>query len=260
MIHITADEVTLALRALFRTDEPQAPRCFTVLDGTEPTGKILCDDPVNPTWAVVQEPTDNSLYLGGDIDASIVAEIFGTLRQEGEVLVGLWLDDPRLKLLPPNADYDGRTLEFYDRPIGKGLDPYLHPLPEGCKVYRLDRDLIMRTEWGPKDVQAAGGLEVWEQTRFGYCVMRDDEVLAEATVGPPALGLYEPGVFTQEAHRGKGYATITAAHLIQEIESLGGQTYWNCAKQNVASAAVARKLGYGIEKEYRCMAWDKLSY
>jgi RimJ/RimL family protein N-acetyltransferase len=254
---ISIDQVTPALRNLFRTDEPQACRCFTVLDGVAHAGRIFCDAPANPTWSVVVEPCDNSLYFGGNVNAAIVTELFDTLRQEGDVLVGLWLDDPRHSLLPPNPDYDGRTLEFYDRPIGKGLDQFLHPLPEGCQIHRLNRDLIMRTEWGPNDVAAWGGVDAWEKNCFGYCLMRGDEMLSEATVGPPAIGLYEPGVFTQEAHRGKGYATIAAAHLIQEVESRGYQSYWNCAKQNVASAAIARKLGYRVKKEYRCMMWNQ---
>jgi RimJ/RimL family protein N-acetyltransferase len=258
MIHITSDQVTPALRALFHTDEPQAPRCFSVLDGVNRAGKIICNDPNHPTWAVVREPTDHMLYFGGNINASVVAEVFDALRQEGQVLVGLWLDDPRQRLLPPNPDYDGRTLQFYNRPIGEGLDKYLQPLLEGYRVHRLNRELIMRTEWGPKDVVATGGIDAWEQTCFGYCVMHGDEMLSEATVGPPAIGLYEPGIFTQEAHRGKGYATIAVAHLIQEIEASGFRTYWDCAKQNLASAGVARKLGYRIQKEYRCMVWDKM--
>jgi RimJ/RimL family protein N-acetyltransferase len=36
---------------------------------------------------------------------------------------------------------------------------------------------------------------------------------------------------------------------------MGQQTWWNCAKQNVASAALARKLGYRTEREYRVLAW-----
>ena len=259
MIHITSDKVTLALRTLFRTDEPQARRCFAVLDGVDQAGRILCDDPTNPIWAVVQEGCDGTIYLGGRISASILAGVFDVLRREGDVLVGLWLDDPRRNLLPANPDYDGRTLEFYERPMGRGLDQYLDQLPDGYDIRRLDRDLVMRTELGSNEVRAAGSIEAWEQTYLGYCLMHGDEILSEATVGPPALGMYEPGIFTQEAHRNKGYATITVAYLIQEIESLGGQTYWNCAKQNVASAAVARKLGYRTEKEYRCMMWSKLS-
>ncbi len=259
MIQINPNDVTPALRSLFRTDEPQARRCFAVLDGITHAGKIITDDPANPTWGVVWEAGDGTTHLGGRLDSAMLAEVFVNLRKENDVLVGLWLDDPRQALLPPDPYYDGRTLEFYDRPIGSGLDKYLHKIPEGCEIRRLDRSLIMRTEWGPADVEFAGGIDAWEKTCFGYCLMRDNEILSEATVGLPAIGLREPGVFTQEEHRGKGYATITVAHLIKEIETLGDQTYWNCAKQNVASAAVARKLGYRIEKEYRCMAWHKLT-
>jgi RimJ/RimL family protein N-acetyltransferase len=259
MIEITSDQVTPALRALFRKDEPQAQRCFSVLDGVDIGGKILCNDPIHPTWAVVQESCDHMLHFGGSVDAQIIAAVFETLRQEGGVLVGMWLDDPRQSLLPPNPDYDGRTLQFYDRPIGEGLEQYMHPLPEGTQVHRLDRDLIMRTQWGPNDVAMRGGLDAWEKTCIGYCLMIGDEVVSEATDGPPAIGLHEPGVITHPDYRGKGYGTIVVAYLIQEIESSGGRTLWDCAKQNVASAAIARKMGYRIEKEYRCMAWEQLN-
>jgi hypothetical protein len=257
MIQIASDNVTLPLRSLFRTDEPQARRCYAVLDGIDHTGKIFTNDPVNPTWGVVWEARDGATYLGGRLDPATLARVFADLRQEGTVLVLLPSGDPRLNLLPPDPDYEGFTLDFYDRPVGKGLDKYLRQVPKECGIRRLDRDLIMRTEWGPGDVQLAGGIDVWEKTSLGYCLMCGDEILSEATVGPPAIGLREPGVFTQEEHRGKGYATITTARLIQEIEAMGDQTYWNCAKQNVASAAVARKLGYRIEKENRCIAWHK---
>ena len=258
MIRITSDKVTQAIRSLFRTDEMQAARCFAVLDGAISTGKIIVDNPVDPEWAIVQEAVDHCLYLGGSIDALSFAEVFAALRQEGNVLVGMLPSDPRIRYLPPDPARDSLTLEFYDRPVGKGLDAYLQ-VPADCTIKRLDRDLVMRTEWGPNDVEFHGGIETWEKSCFGYCLMHGDEILSEATVGPPGLGLYEPGVFTQQDHRGKGYATMVVARLIQEIEAMGGRTYWNCAKQNVASGAIARKLGYRIEKEYRCMVWSKTS-
>jgi RimJ/RimL family protein N-acetyltransferase len=257
LIRITPEKVTPEIRSLFRRDEPQARRCFAVLDGAAPTGKIIVDNPGHPEWAFVQEVVDNTVYLGGKIEARTFAEVFATLRQEGAVLIGIWLDDPRMRLLPDDPYYDGRTLEFYDRTTGEGLEVYQQQIPTDCVIKRIDRNLILRTEWGPEDVKLVGGLDNWEKTCFGYCLMRGDEILSEATVGSPALGLYEPGVFTQEAHRGKGYGTMTAARLIQEIEKLGGRTYWNCAQQNIASAAIARKLGYRTKKEYRCMAWQK---
>ncbi len=259
MIRITSTNVTPALRSLFRIDEPQARRCFAVLDGVGPPGIIVTNNSVNPTWGAVWEPYDGTTFLGGQLDAATLAEVFATLRQKNDVLIGLWLDDPLQNLLPPGAYYDGRTLEFYDRPLGSGLEKHLDKIPEGCEIRRLDRDLIMRTAWGPGDVELAGGIDAWEKTTTGFCLVRGEEILSESTAGPPTLGLREPGVFTQEAHRGKGYATITVARLIMEIESFGDKTYWNCAKQNVASAAVARKLEYRVEKEYRCIAWKKAS-
>jgi hypothetical protein len=256
MLQMIPEQVTSAFKSLFRVDEPQACRCFVVLEGRG-NGKIITDDAVNPAWGVVWEANDGGIYLGGALDAAILAQVIAYLRQEGEVLVGLWKDDWRFALLPPAPDYDGFTLEFYDRPIGQGLETYLHQVPTGCEIRRLDGDLIMRSEWGPADVRKAGGIEAWLATSMGYCLLRGDQILCEATVGPGAIGLREPGVFTQATERGKGYATLTCAHLIRAIEAMGEQTYWNCAKQNVASAAVARKLGYRIEKEYRLVAWDK---
>jgi GNAT superfamily N-acetyltransferase len=259
MKRITHDKVTLAIRSLFRTDEMVASRCFTVLDGTVNNGTIIVDNLVDPNWAIVKEPMDNALFLGGNLDGAIIAEVFAVLRKEGDVLIGMLPNDPRLGYLPANPDYDGLTLEFYDRPIGRGLDAYLHRVPADYLIKRLDRDLVMRTEWGPNDVKLAGGIKNWEKTCFGYCLMYGNEILSEATVGPSAQGLYEPGVFTKKEQRGKGYATMVVARLIQEIEIIGGQTYWNCAKQNIASGAVARKLGYRVEKEFRCLAWNKIN-
>lgn len=260
MLQITPHEVTPEIRALFSTNEPQARRCFAVLDGSAPIGKIIVDKLIDSQWAIVQEIVDNSVYLGGKITRSTFAKVFAALQQEGDVLIGMWDDDPRMILLPADRYYDGRTLEFYDRPLGHGLDLFMQHIPADCILKRIDRDLIMRTTWGPGDVQLLGGLDNWDKACIGYCLMQGVEILSEASVGPPALGLYEPGVYTQEAHRGKGYGTMVSARLIQELEKTGGKTYWNCAKQNLASAAIARKLGYRIEKEYRCMAWRKSSF
>jgi RimJ/RimL family protein N-acetyltransferase len=238
----------------------QATRCFTVLEGSIPGGKILVDNPLDPHWALVQEAIDHDLFLGGNVDAAAFANAFAALRQEGDVLIGMPPEDPRLAFLPPDPYYDGWVLEFYDRPTGQGLEPYLSQIPADCVIRRLDRDLILRTEWGPNDVAIHGGLDAWEKTCFGYVLMRGEEILSEATVGPSALDCYEPGVFTQEKQRGKGYGTLVTARLIQEIETMGRRTYWNCAKQNLASAAIARKLGYRMEKEFRCMAWRKTDH
>ena len=111
MLRITPDQVTPAVRSLFRTDEMQAARCFVTLEGTTGKGKIIVDDIVTPKWAIVQEAVDNDVFLGGEIDAASFAEVFRCPAPEGDVLVGLRADDPRLGYFPPHPAYNGLVLE-----------------------------------------------------------------------------------------------------------------------------------------------------
>ena len=138
------------------------------------------------------------------------------------------------------------------------LQEIISKTPTGLDLRRVDREIVLKTQWGPADVEAAGGLDAWEQQYLGYCIVKEGEVLSEAFAGPPARGIYEPGVFLTlyNHHRGKGYGAIVSALLIQEIESRGGVTYWNRAKQNKPSTAIARKFGYRIVFEYRVLGWE----
>ena len=102
-----------------------------------------------------------------------------------------------------------------------------------------------------------GSVEQALEWGYGLCLLREGELLCETFAGPAANGIIEMGVETMPHHQKHGYAHITCAHLIQRMEAQGYQTYWNCAKQNLPSAALARKLGYRTEREYRLLAWFK---
>jgi RimJ/RimL family protein N-acetyltransferase len=91
---------------------------------------------------------------------------------------------------------------------------------------------------------------------FGFCLVKEQELLSEAFAGDAALGLIEIGTITGEPYRRRGYATVCCAQLIRECEARGYRTYWNCAKDNLASAGLARRMGYQTEKEFRFVVWD----
>jgi GNAT superfamily N-acetyltransferase len=256
MIEIAPDHITPQLRALFDPRLPAGFRCFAVIAG-DVAGRILTDDPIRPTWGVVQERAFGTVYPGGALTAATWGRLIARLRADGDVLLGLWPDDERIQLLPAARDYDGFTLDFTNRPIGAGLDGYLQQLPDGCNMCNLERQLFERSEdhafyrtlYGSAEQALEKGL-----ARFLIC---GGEIRAEAFAYFAALGTIEIAISTKEQYRGRGYATITCAHLIQACEAHGYQTYWNCAKQNQASAALARKLGYRTEQEYRLLAWFK---
>jgi RimJ/RimL family protein N-acetyltransferase len=256
MIQISPQHVTPALRALFDPDMPTMPRAFSVLEG-HIVGQIITDDPDRPTWGAVRETTFGTLYLGGACDAPLLRYLIDHLRQEGDVIVGRWPGDALLALLPPQPDYDGWTLYFTNRPHHAGLERYLHQLPPGYELRRMDRALFDRLLDRDAYLASFGSVELVLAKALGFLLMRGDEILCEAATGPVALGRIEVGVTTREGHRGRGYATLTCARLIQACEEQGYDTWWDCAEQNVASAALARKLGYRTERRYRVLAWSK---
>ena len=254
MIQVSREQITPELKTLFKAEDPASLRCFAVLDGNA-DGLVWADSLARPTWGIVQEAGFRSIYLGGIHAAQTLALFVAELGQKGEVLIGLPHGDRRFEMLPPDPDYIGSTLEFTDRPVGQGLDAWLRQLPKDCQLHRVDRELFERCLERDLLVSIFGDVETALKNGFGLCLMRDGQILSEAHAGPAALGMIEIGVMTHERHRYRGYATLTCAHLVHACEELGFQTYWNCAKQNQASVAIARKLGYRTMKEYELRAW-----
>jgi len=252
LTQLTPVQVTPGLRALFDPADPASLRCYAVLDG-HAAGRIFTDFPARPTWGVVQEAAFGSLYLGGEVNQTALYRLIANLRQEGEVLIGLWADDPCWTLLPSMPDYSGYTLEFSQR---EG-DQSLPALPSGCELRRLDQSLIKEILGRNLLIHMYGSTQAALNWGYGLCLTRDGEILCEAFAGPAANGFIEIGVETHPPHMKKGYAVLTCAHLIREMDQRGYKTYWNCAKHNQASIALAHRLGYWNEKEYHLLAWFK---
>lgn len=255
MKRISPDQVSGRLRLFFSVNMPISLRCFAILNG-DAVGRILVDDPVEPGYAIVQEMGDGAIYIGGMLTPPIVSEAIDTLRRDRDVIVGLWPDDPRLELLPPSPDYDGVAIDFTNRPVGEGLG-HLLPVPEGCRLQAIDQHLFQRLAHPEWYVSVFGSAEMALDKGLGYCLMRHNTILCEAFAGPSANGMIEIGVGTPERYRRRGYATVTCAHLIRACEERGYRTFWNTAAQNVASKALARKLGYRVEQAFRVVAWSR---
>jgi hypothetical protein len=249
-LQITPGQVTPALRSLFDPSFPASLRGFAVLDG-QAAGRIFTDDPGHPGWGLVQEAAFGSLYLAGEIPPAMLHSLMSQLRNEGDVLVGIWQDDPRWSLLPPPADYSGYTLDFTQRVSGQPVPA----VPVRCELRRLDRSLFKQILGRNMLIRLYGSIELALQWGFGLCLLRDGEILCETFAGPSADGIIEIGVETHPHHMQQGFATLTCQHLIHQVEQQGYRTYWNCAKANLASTALAHKLGFFNEKEYHLQAW-----
>ena len=253
IIDVPARQVSPSLRALFDVGQPVAIRCFAVLDGSI-RGQIWTNDLAQPTWGAVQEVAFGTLFLGGRPNASLVHELVEELRQEQDVALALWRDHPYNQLLSPVPDFDGWELEFTDRPPGADPVPYLS-VPESCELRPIDSTWLERCRYRDYYTAYFGSAERTLEKGFGFCLVKEQELLSEAFAADAALGMIEIGTITSESYRGRGYAAVTCALLIRECEARGYRTYWNCSKDNQASAGLARRLGYQTEKEFRYVVW-----
>jgi len=256
LIEIAPNQVTSELRTLFQPLEPAGLRCTAVLEGIRP-GRIFTDSIQIPTWVVVWDRVFNALYPAGENNISALSELIQRFRQERMVFLGLWLDDSLWTAIHPGCDQESRVLDFYDRVQDDRLQKFIDQVPSGTKLRPVDRNLIERSV--NRDLHLSGytSPEKALEDIVGFFLMEDDEILCEALASPAVMGTREIGIDTLEPYRQRGYATITCAKLVQSCEQQGFQTYWNCNKFNAASVALARKLGYQAEREYRLLIWEK---
>ena len=54
----------------------------------------------------------------------------------------------------------------------------------------------------------------------------------------------EVGVYTEEAFRGRGFATAAASLVVQQVQETGRIPVWSAGEHNVPSLSVAQKLGF----------------
>ncbi|NLE43265.1 MAG: GNAT family N-acetyltransferase [Chloroflexi bacterium] len=93
------------------------------------------------------------------------------------------------------------------------------------------------------------------------CAVVDGRVAATALSSAHSQRYADVGVYTAEAHRGRGYATTAASLVARRLQERGLTPVWGAGSHNIASLRVAGKLGfrevgrrtYVIADEYREM-------
>jgi RimJ/RimL family protein N-acetyltransferase len=253
MVRIHPNQVTPVLRSHFRPTDPTIIRAFAVMAGGN-AGKILTDDPVHPAWGLVWEADDGTLYCGGRYNREILAEAVAMLRRDGTVALGFRDGDPSIDLFPPDPDAGAPCFEF-DRPIGcTDLTPYLN-LPAGFELRRMDLELLQRSPNHEDKLKRFGDFQRYLETGIAVCILHGAEVVSEAYADIEVEGKREIGIITRSDHRKQGLATIACAHLIRLCEQAGCATYWDCARFNAGSVALAHKLGFQNQRAYKLLAW-----
>ena len=246
------------LPLLFDPAVPNQSVLWAVLKGRH-CGLALVNDLRHPTQCVLR--TDAVItFFSRHITQEFLDQAIDHFRQTEPV----WLVWPAIispHLRAPGGAQVAPRLEFYDiDPRSERLASLRKSLPNGFEIRPIDQKLIERCEWQEAMEFYCGSIENFLANGLGLCMLNGDEIMVEAYVSSFGDMTAEMGAITRESYRGRGYAPIACAYLIEACHQRGFQAYWSCDAGNPASMRVARKLGFRQEGAYQILEYRSLSF
>jgi GNAT superfamily N-acetyltransferase len=245
-----------ALPALFDPFVPDNPALWAVFKGRH-AGRALVDDLHSPTQCLLR--TDALLtYASRQITLPFLAQALASFIETSDIWL-IWASTNTALPAQPQPACVIPRLEFYDcDPGSERLAGLRQSLPEGCEMRPVDRQLLERCEWRADMEFFCGSLENFLLNDAGLCMLRGDEILVEAYVSSFGETQAEIGAVTREPYRGRGYAPVACAYLIQLCAQRGYAAYWSCDADNQASIRVAQKLGFRQTGAYQVVEYRAL--
>jgi RimJ/RimL family protein N-acetyltransferase len=246
-----------ALPLLFDSAVPDNPVLWAVLKGRH-AGRAWVDDLHNPSQCVLR--TDATLtFTSRQIDQAFLEAALAQARRLGAVWL-VWSPATSPKLRAPEADDTTKRFEFFDcDPRSRELADLRGRILDGFEIRPIDRALLERCAWREDMEFFCGSLDNFLVNGIGLCMMHGAEIIVEAYASSLGEMQAEIGAITRAAYRGRGYAPIACAYLIQVCDRRGYQPYWSCDVDNPASIRVAQKLGFRQQKAYQILEYSALT-
>jgi len=230
---------------------PNNPALWAVFLGHH-TGLAIVDDLQHPQQCLLR--TEALLtYASRGISRDFLVKGLEHLRQRGSIWLVRSPGDP---LAPAGFKVQPR-LEFYnyDRTSSE-LKVIREKLPDQYVLRKIDMGLLQRCAWRDEMAFYCGSLENFLRYGFGICLMDEEKIVVEAYASALGSPYAEIGAITHEPYRNRGYASITVAYLLEALEIRGYHGYWSCDVDNLASAKIARKLGFRTERVYEIWVYE----
>ena len=242
----------------------------SILEGLTP-GEIAVDDPNHPTCAAAW--FRHKFFLAGDPEPGFItalAEYFhSTLLPEaknnGQEIFILMPASPIWKNHYPaifgsafSRQVDALR-ETYTFTAGKNalIPAWRDRMPEEFCFSAVDAGLLSQAHlkhsaYLVDETQSERtSVQDFLAQSFGVC-LRNDETLAAWCLSEYNHGTRcEVGIATVDEYQRRGFGTLAGCAFLEEAIQRGYREIgWHCWKNNQASAALARKLGFSLFNEY----------
>ncbi len=219
------------------------------------SGYVVTDNVNDPTL-ILCSPSPNAWiwFLVGDFTSKNKNAILSEIPEDKGILVPTeheqeWLT--AFKQHWAHVDYFTRTTLSAKSLKVENIRTMITPLPVEYSLVEVhDKEMN----------QIAKNWEGWDKmTNYqGYCIKEREKVVSIAIGSlnlPKITNSLEIAIQTMDEYRGRGFATIVGAKLIEYCLLHHIEPHWDAA--NDLSVKLALKLGYTDPESYKCYYWKK---
>jgi GNAT superfamily N-acetyltransferase len=257
MVEIDASEFSKVIPIFHKIDHSVAI-VYSVLERNSP-GRVFVDDPHVPSSAFLF-PEGTFFYVGGnEKDAAfcqlLIALIFNEILPnaiEKEMVLFAFTTAWRERL---DTLLSGKGVIIIHRKIfnfnPERFSDYLKKqvgIPDGLTIQPIDHALAEKHP-GYRSIIEQGS------KRFGFCLMKGDEIISECSSIFVGGGEAEIDIHTDEQYQGRGYAQLVASVFIKACQKQGLRPNWACWPERQASWALAKKLGFEERPDIPAHLW-----
>lgn len=269
MVELDASDYETVLPLVKESQIPgYSSYAFSVLEGRQ-QGHVFVDNFSDPQSALIINRAAPSLACGAaDMDGfdAFVQELLGRLP-ESQVLT-FWtisMDWHRILSALPAVPRHRTVFSYHPSSASEVLEAEENQrLPGGFRLERIDAALAQKLQesldpWG---VGIWGGPEGFAQSSVGFCAVKGGRIGSACTAAFVGGQAAEMSIHTDEEFRRQGLGGATCRALIRHCLAHGLRPDWSCNRHNLASVALAERLGFVRRQEIKgyllqADAWDE---
>ena len=235
-----------AVLPLFQAYSSNRAVIFSVLEG-QYDGHIFADNETQPRWALLTAPFLQHFVAGEPIEgcAEALEELLFQrilpAQEEKELVVfgdgERWHGSLGEVFTRHHGISDGRKILAFSPEGFRGIPRPALPAAIHCS--------LLQSKLHPASRQAT-----WSAR-----LTQDEQVICHCDALMIGDGLAELDIFTEEAYRGRGYATYAAILLINQLLREGLTPTWSCWPYRVESQHLAQKLGFLPQPDAQAFIW-----
>ena len=240
----------------------------SVITGNTP-GEIYVDNKDKPKTALLWNKM-GTIMLEGEVSAGLAEEIhqvievewIPTAKRKGVPEMNLYYHPASLKNTVKNKVLASKEVEKAERYffILNKLNSHRRDFASKYSLRKIDEKLMEKNYTNSESV--LGWISSFWHTYkdfyekgIGFCVL-DEDIIASWCLSVYVSGKeYEFGIATAPEYRNKGLGKLTASACIEKCLNNNWIPYWHCNASNKPSVAVAKGVGFEIEKDYQVFSF-----